>query len=77
MKFYQFAPDLYLFFVVTTKKLSSDLESTFFPTFCGKRWECKIWKRDGNGKSRNGHGKVMEKYFAKSVGALHRLDFRS
>ena len=28
-------------------------------------------QRDGHGKSTNGHGEVMDKYFAKSVGTLH------
>ena len=32
--------------------------------------KCKIGKRDGHGQSRNGHGKVIEKYFVKSVGTL-------
>ena len=39
--------------------------------FCDQSWnvtnfapmffvtECKIWKRDGHGKSRNGHGKII------------------
>ena len=54
-------PNLYFF--VTTKKLSSDLESLHFPRFFAKHCECKIGKRDG-------HGKVMEKYFFKSVGTL-------
>ena len=48
-----------------TKKLSDDLESLHFLTFPTKRHECKIGKRDGHGKSRNGHGKVSEKYFVK------------
>ena len=30
----------------------------------------KIAKRDGHGKMTNGHGKVMEEYFVKSVGTL-------
>ena len=32
--------------------------------------KCKIKKRGGHGKLRNRHGKVMEKYFVKSVGTL-------
>ena len=40
------------------------------PVFSGKYRECKIEKRDGHGKLRNGHGKVMDKYFVKSMGTL-------
>ena len=57
-------------FLVITEKLSSDLESLHFPMFSAKRRECKIGKKDVHGKSRNGHGKVMEKYFVKSVETL-------
>ena len=32
--------------------------------------QMQIRKRDGHGKSRNGHGNVMEKYFVKYVGTL-------
>ena len=45
------------------KKLSSNLKSLHFPMFSAKCRECKIGKGDGHGKSKNGHGKVMEKYF--------------
>ena len=38
---------------------SSDLESLR----CFPQMHCKIRKTDGHGKSRNGHEKVMEKYF--------------
>ena len=38
--------------------------------FSAKCSECKIEKRDGHGKLRTGHGKVMEKYFVKSVGTF-------
>ena len=38
--------------------------------FSAKRRECKLGKRDGHGKSRNGYGKVMGNYFVKSVGTL-------
>ena len=70
--FTKFAPKFYQIrnFVVTTKKLSSNLESPHFPTFSAKCCKCKIRKKDGYGKSRNGHGKVMEKYFVKSVETL-------
>ena len=73
MQFNNFAPELsqIVIFLVTTKKLSSNLESLHFPMFSAKRHKCKIGKRDGHGKSRNGHGKVMEKCFVKSVGTLH------
>ena len=38
--------------------------------FSAKCHECKTVKRDGHGKSRNGHEKVVGKYFVKSVGTL-------
>ena len=62
MEFWQFCPRIVpnLYFVVTTKKLSSNLDNLQFPTFFAKRRKCKAGKRDGHGKSRNGHGKVME-----------------
>ena len=68
--FTNFAPELYQIcnFLVTTKKLSSDLESPHFLTFSVKRRECKIGKRNGHGKSRNGYGKVMEKIFCHVCG---------
>ena len=43
-------------FMVTTKKLSRDLESLHVPIVSAKRRKCKIGKR-------NGHGKVKDKYF--------------
>ena len=49
---------------------SLDLESPHFLTFSAKRGEFKIGGRDGHGKSGNGYGKVMDKYFVKSVGTL-------
>ena len=57
--FTNFTPNLYLicFFLVTTKKLSSDLESQHFLTFSAKRLKFKIGERDGHGKSRNGQEK--------------------
>ena len=64
-KFYQ----IYMFFV-TAKKLISNLESPHFPMFSTKCRECKFGKRDGRGKSRNVHGKVMDKSFVKYVGTL-------
>ena len=72
--FTNFAPELYQIYIsfITTKKLSSDLESPPFPMFSTKHCECKLWKRDGHGKSRNGQGKVREKYFVKSVGTLSK-----
>ena len=61
MEFYQFCPRIVLYysFLVTFKKLSSDLESPHFPIFSAKRRKCKFRKRDGLGKSRNGHGKIF------------------
>ena len=67
MEFYQFC-----IFSVAAKKLSSDLKKSAFSAKCCK---FKIGQRDGHGKSRNGrHGKVMEKYFVKSVGTLYTAD---
>ena len=42
-----------------------------------KRRKFKIGKRNGHGKSKNGHGNVMKSYFVKSVGTLclHFLGF--
>ena len=45
------------------KKLSIDVESVHFLMFSAKSCECRIDKRDG-------HGKVMKRYFVKSVGTL-------
>ena len=59
-------------FFATAKKLSMDEESPHFLIFSAKHHNCKIAKLDGHGKLRNGHGKVMEKYFVKSVGTLVR-----
>ena len=64
----------FVFYLVTTKKLSRDLESLHFLTYSAKRRKCKIRKIDGHGKSRNYHGKVMEKYVFKSVGTLYQFD---
>ena len=70
MEFYQFCPqivpNLHTFFAAT-KNLSIHVESLHFFAKCRKY---KIEKTDGHGKLRNGHGKVMEKYFVKSVGTL-------
>ena len=62
-----FAPKFYQFCMVfvTAKKLSSKVESLHFLMFSTKCRECKIGKRDGHGKSRNSHGKVIGKYFVK------------
>ena len=38
--------------------------------FSAKCRECKIKKRDGYGKSRNGHEKVMDTYFCQVCGNL-------
>ena len=60
--FTNLAPNFYQICMnfATTKKLSSNLESPHFPIFSPKCRECKIGKRDSHGKSRNGHGKVMD-----------------
>ena len=58
-----------------TKTSNIDVESLHFPTFSTKCRECKMEKRDGHGQLRNGQGKVMEKYFVKSVGTLPRKDY--
>ena len=71
--FYQFCHELNLFFT-TTKKLSIDVKSLHFQTFLAKHRECKIGKRDGHGKSRNGPRKVKEKYFVKPVGTLYKKE---
>ena len=72
LNFTTFAPkfDQICSFLVTNKKFSSNLKSLHFPTFSAKCRKCKIGKREGHAKSRNGHGKVMEKYFVASVGTL-------
>ena len=44
--------------------------STLYGRFLQNVAIFKIWAKDGHGKSINGHGKVMEKYFVKSVGTL-------
>ena len=59
--------------MVIAKKLSSDLESPHFLTLSANYLEYIIGERDGHGKSRNGHGKVIEKYFVKSVGTLKMI----
>ena len=61
--------------LVTTKKLSSDLESLHFLMFSAKRHKFKIRERDGHGKSRNGHGKVMEKLFCQVCGNPDKLKY--
>ena len=54
MEFYQFSPQ-FVFSLVTTKKLSTDVESPHFLTFSAKHHKFKIG----------------EKYFVKSVGTLN------
>ena len=58
-------------YFATTKKSNFDIESLHFPMFSAKYCKYKIEKRDGHGKLRNSHGKVMKKYFVKSVGTLY------
>ena len=60
MEFYQFSSQM----------VHNFLESPHFPIFFTKCHKCKIDKRDGLGKLRNGHVKVMDKCFVKSVGTL-------
>ena len=47
--------------------LSINVGSPHFPP---KHQEGKLDERDGHGKLRNSHGKVMHKYFVKSVETL-------
>ena len=58
MEFYQsclqFVPHLYVFFA-TAKTLSINVDSPHFPMFSAKRRECKMEKRGGHGKLRNGN----------------------
>ena len=58
---FNFAPEVchICLFFATTKKLSINVESPHFPTFSAKRSDCKIEKREGHGKLRNCHVKVM------------------
>ena len=76
MEFYQFcpqiAPNLHIFFA-TTKKSSIHVESTHFQSVSAKCRKYKIKKTEGHGKSRNGQGKVLDKYLVKSVGTLVQL----
>ena len=48
--FTNFAPEMYqiCIILVTTKKLSSHLESLHFPKISAKRHNCKIGKTDGH-----------------------------
>ena len=57
------------------QEINYNLESLHFQKFSAKRRECKIGKKDCHGKSRNRHGKVMEKYVVKSVGTLHLVSY--
>ena len=73
--FYNIAPrfDQIYECCATTKTLSISVESQHNPMLSAKRHKCKIAK--GHGKSRNGHRKVMENYFVKSVGTLCRVEW--
>ena len=70
--FTNFAPELYeiCMYFATTEKFRICVESPYFPMFSAKCCDCKIEQGDGHGKLRNGHGKVIEKYFVKYVGTL-------
>ena len=76
MEFYdKFPPNCTKFahFFATTKNSSIDVESLYFPTFSQISAKCckyKLRREAVMEKSRNGQGKVMEKYFVKSVGTL-------
>ena len=67
-----FAPELYqiCIYFANTMKVNINVGSPHFLMFSANYWECKIVKKDGHGKLRNDHGKVMEKYFVKSMGTL-------
>ena len=72
-KFTNLAPKLYLIskvFFAATKKLCIDVESPHFLTFSAKCHEGKIENRDGHGKLRNDHGKVMEKSWKNMLSSL-------
>ena len=73
--FANFAPKLYeiCLFFATTVKLNIHIESLHFLMFSAKCGKNNFEKRDTHGKLRNGLGKVMEKYFVKSVGTLPLL----
>ena len=43
----------------TSKKLGIDLESPHCLTLCAKCCGFKMERKDGHGKSRNGHGKLL------------------
>ena len=64
----------FVFFFVTTKKVCICVECPIFRCFPQNAANVKIEKRDGHGKLKNDHGKVMKKYFVKSVGTLFRPD---
>ena len=57
-------------FFATAKKSSIDVESPHFSTLSAKCRKYKIKKRDSHRKSRNSQGKVVKKYFVKSVETL-------
>ena len=68
IEFYQFCPrivqNVYVFLPLKNRHLCRK------SAFSAKCRECRIEKRDIHGKLINGHGKVMDKYFIKSVGTL-------
>ena len=64
------APNFTKFVCFFAKKLSINLEIPHFLMFSAKCCECKIVKRDGYGKSRSGHGKVIEKSWKNNLSSM-------
>ena len=59
----------FIFFCHVSEIVQQSRKSAFSYIF-RKTSPIESGKRDGHGKSRNGHGKDAEKYFVKSVGTL-------
>ena len=58
-------------FLQTLRNVAGVKESAFSDSFSQNIVITKFKQGDGHGKLRNGHGKVMEKRIAKSVGTLN------
>ena len=73
-----FVPELYQIctFFATSKNVSIDVESLHFLMISAKCREFKINKRDGHGKSRNGHGKYVVKSVETSKGLCRPVEFK-